>query len=296
MDIFFEKQDGMLCAQHALNMLLQTRMYTALDLGDIARQLDEQEKALLPAEQRALFVSSNMDDSGFFSIQVIRQALRTLGLDLVSLENPELVEVKLSPKIGNAFICNMELHWFTLRNIFGAWYELNSMKDGPKVISDGFLDVYISQLVAEGYSVFHVEGDLSNFVNMDQRRGEDSPLMYQEDDFAKALELSKLEKTESEDDELQRAISLSMKPNGYEAEIDEELKKAIAMSLEDHQDNIATSSRTVDHESFMKSELSGSQSLQHSEQEPRLNGGNLTDSGDLSDLRRKREAFLSRFS
>ena len=42
--IFHEQQEGALCAQHCLNSLLQGQYYTAVDLADIARQLDDEER------------------------------------------------------------------------------------------------------------------------------------------------------------------------------------------------------------------------------------------------------------
>lgn len=41
--IFHEKQQGQLCAQHALNALLQESLFTAIDLSEIARELDAAE-------------------------------------------------------------------------------------------------------------------------------------------------------------------------------------------------------------------------------------------------------------
>ena len=38
------QQEGSLCAQHCLNALLQGHYFTAVDLADIARQLDESER------------------------------------------------------------------------------------------------------------------------------------------------------------------------------------------------------------------------------------------------------------
>ncbi len=42
---YFFQQEGSLCAQHALNALLQGNYFTAIDLAELARQLDETEKA-----------------------------------------------------------------------------------------------------------------------------------------------------------------------------------------------------------------------------------------------------------
>ncbi len=42
--VFHERQDGNLCAQHALNSLLQGAYFTAVDLAEIARGLDDLER------------------------------------------------------------------------------------------------------------------------------------------------------------------------------------------------------------------------------------------------------------
>ena len=42
--IFHEQQDGSLCAQHCLNSLLQGQFYSAVDLADLATELDTMEK------------------------------------------------------------------------------------------------------------------------------------------------------------------------------------------------------------------------------------------------------------
>lgn len=81
--IFHETQDGSLCAQHCLNSLLQGDYYSAVDLAQIAEQLDTQERIHMSEAgtsssdyQRFLSQeSSNYDDSGFFSIQVLQKAL-----------------------------------------------------------------------------------------------------------------------------------------------------------------------------------------------------------------------------
>jgi len=58
-----------LCAQHALNMLLQASYFTAADLADLAKELDDKERSVLSIPEPQ-FQSQNCDDSGFFSIQV----------------------------------------------------------------------------------------------------------------------------------------------------------------------------------------------------------------------------------
>ena len=56
--IFHEQQEGALCAQHCLNSLLQGQYYTAVDLADIARQLDDEERRHRCNECRACSFAS----------------------------------------------------------------------------------------------------------------------------------------------------------------------------------------------------------------------------------------------
>ena len=68
------QQEGQLCAQHCLNALLQGPYYTAVDLANIAGQLDEEERRRMAggvagenSEEYRRFIaqpSANMDDTG----------------------------------------------------------------------------------------------------------------------------------------------------------------------------------------------------------------------------------------
>jgi len=71
----------MLCAQHAINNLLQAPYLTADALGQIARSLDDAEAAELDPEAAAALHkdSPNYDDTGFFSLAVIEQALQAVA-------------------------------------------------------------------------------------------------------------------------------------------------------------------------------------------------------------------------
>jgi len=73
------QQEGQLCAQHCLNALLQGPFYTAVDLASLAQQLDDEERLQmaegqgLDSDEYRRFIqqpSGNMDDTGFFSVQV----------------------------------------------------------------------------------------------------------------------------------------------------------------------------------------------------------------------------------
>lgn len=51
-----------------------------------------------------------------------------------------------------AYICNYKGHWFTIRKLGNQWFNLNSMLNGPQLISDTYLAMYLAQLLQEGKS------------------------------------------------------------------------------------------------------------------------------------------------
>ena len=106
--------------------------------------------------------SINMDDSGFFSVQVISRALSVWSLDLVPLQssNPAAVRAKNSPIAASAYICNFREHWFTIRRLGSQWFNLNSLLEGPELVSNTYLGEFLAQLQTEGYDIFLITGDL----------------------------------------------------------------------------------------------------------------------------------------
>ena len=70
--ILYFQQEGSLCAQHALNALLQGNYFTAIDLAELARQLDESERARMAeggeTEEFHRFVQVMMDTPRVISI------------------------------------------------------------------------------------------------------------------------------------------------------------------------------------------------------------------------------------
>jgi len=164
------QQEGSLCAQHCLNSLLQGQFYSAVDLGELAAELDTMERRRMAemgeesAEYRAFIQqpSANMDDSGFFSVQVISRALSVWGLELVPRDSsdPVAVRAKSSPIAANAYICNYREHWFAIRRLGNQWFNLNSLLEGPELVSNSYLGEFLAQLQQEGYSIFLVTGTL----------------------------------------------------------------------------------------------------------------------------------------
>ncbi|TRY69699.1 hypothetical protein DNTS_008908, partial [Danionella cerebrum] len=257
-------QEGSLCAQHCLNNLLQGEYFSPVELSSIAHQLDEEERMrmaeggvqsveyqtflevhnihkcttdsrLLPAcltQRCALYLqqpSGNMDDSGFFSIQVISNALSVWGLEIILFNSREYQMLRIDPIHEKAFICNYKEHWFTVRKL------------GRQLISDTYLALFLAQLQQEGYSIFVVRGNLPEceadeilkFLRVEQQQrpkliGEERPtvaaqpsdvthtpttvlLDEDEEELRKVLELSRKDlEQEDEEADLRRAIQLSM--------------------------------------------------------------------------------------
>ncbi|XP_076650048.1 ataxin-3 isoform X1 [Halictus rubicundus] len=168
--IFHEKQEGYLCAQHCLNALLQGPYFNAVDLASFGHELDKEERMRMAesgvdSEDYRLFLeqpSGNMDDSGYFSVQVISRALKVLELELVPYNSTESAALmaRKDPSLMKAYICNYKGHWFTIRKIGKQWFNLNSMLSGPQLISDTYLAMYLTQLIQDGYSIFIVIGIL----------------------------------------------------------------------------------------------------------------------------------------
>ncbi|KAL5254343.1 hypothetical protein ACHWQZ_G013953 [Mnemiopsis leidyi] len=165
--IHHEVQEGQLCAQHCLNTLLQCPVFDAIQLASIAQQLDSEETSKMAegsSEEYSRFLeqpSSNMDDSGFFSVQVIMRALEVYGLSAKHWKHPDLIEARNHPADNfSALVCNLNQHWFTIRKIGLQWFNIDSCKSGPTLISDTYLEVYLKQLELDGYTIFVILGTL----------------------------------------------------------------------------------------------------------------------------------------
>ncbi|CAH1119586.1 unnamed protein product [Phaedon cochleariae] len=256
--IFHEKQEGSLCAQHCLNSLLQGPYFTAVDLSTLAQTLDEEERQRMAecgeeSEEYQKFLaqpSGNMDDSGYFSVQVISSALQVWGLELVPYSSTD-ERINADPSKMSAFICNYRDHWLTIRSIGKQWFNLNSLLSKPQLISDTYLSLFLAQLKNDGYSIFAVLGDLpectadeilrNNPICSAPRPVLKTNISNESDpDIQAALQMSleddqQCYTPDNEARELQEALRLSMQTfNSSPEEDDEEslLRKAINMSLQ----------------------------------------------------------------
>uniref|UniRef100_A0A0N5BT10 ubiquitinyl hydrolase 1 n=1 Tax=Strongyloides papillosus TaxID=174720 RepID=A0A0N5BT10_STREA len=248
--IYFEKQEGQLCAQHAINMLLQDHIFTAVDLGSIAQSLDTMEREHL--SDASNYVSQHMDDSGYFSLQVIEVALNNASnLVLRNFESPEAAHIRANPTSAKAFVLHLDQHWFVIRKFGRQFVILNSMNSGPVVITDTYLSLFLTQMVHENYHIFVVEGDLprceaddvaqlcgfpvSN-TNADLSHSEYGSYGDSDEELRNAIAASEeqfqIDLLKQEDDELNRALEESRRI----AE-DEAFKKASENSNQDKRDN-----------------------------------------------------------
>uniref|UniRef100_R4G302 ubiquitinyl hydrolase 1 n=2 Tax=Rhodnius TaxID=13248 RepID=R4G302_RHOPR len=246
--IFHEKQQGSLCAQHCLNALLQGPYFTPVDLATLAQRMDEEERMRMAesgvdTDDYQKFIqqpSGNMDDSGYFSVQVISSALEVWGLELVPYNSSEplATQAQQQPENMVAYICNYRDHWFTIRKLGHQWFNLNSLLSGPQLISTTYLSIFLAQLQQEGYSIFVVRGGLPPCSADDLLKVTPAVQIARpsikvrspsETELQKAIKLSLGESVnEEEESDIERAIKLSLAEQGPDPSLD----KAIQMSLQ----------------------------------------------------------------
>ncbi|XP_007105101.1 ataxin-3 isoform X3 [Physeter macrocephalus] len=246
--IFHEKQEGSLCAQHCLNNLLQGEYFSPVELSSIAHQLDEEER------MRMAEGGVTSEDYRTF-LQVISNALKVWGLELILFNSPEYQRLSIDPINERSFICNYKEHWFTVRKLGKQWFNLNSLLTGPELISDTYLALFLAQLQQEGYSIFVVKGDLPDceadqllqMIRVQQMHrpkliGEELAQLkeqrVQKTDLERVLEANDGSGMLDEDEEdLQRALALSRQEIDLEDE-EADLRRAIQLSMQGTSRNI----------------------------------------------------------
>ncbi|CAF2898084.1 unnamed protein product [Rotaria sp. Silwood2] len=238
--IYHEVQEGSLCAQHALNNLLQREYFSAVSLADIARELDEQERHVLGHRYGE---SENMDDTGFFSIQVLQKALDVFEIELIpyASQHPKAQQARADPQSIQAYICNLREHWLTIRRFGTQYFDLNSISTVPKLISNTYLSLYLAQLQQSGYSIFIIHGNLPPCAADEKLLNNTIDPVYYRSLTARADAINKDNnkntKTTSgstsssfDDREIQRAIKASVELDNAQ---DRALQEVLAQSLRD---------------------------------------------------------------
>lgn len=251
------QQEGSLCAQHCLNSLLQGAYFTAVDLSTLAQIMDEAERQRMAengvdSEEYRRFLeqpSGNMDDSGYFSVQVISSALEVWGLELVpySSTDERVKEAIGNPCLMQAYICNFRDHWLTIRKIGNQWFNLNSLLSKPELISDTYLSLFLAQLKNDGYSIFVIIGklpdcDADQLLRLNPVGRVSRPVLHtvesqtSDPELEEAIRMSLADDSQGlvtfniEETDLQRALQMSMQ--NEEEDEDMLLKRAINMSLQ----------------------------------------------------------------
>lgn len=236
--IYFEYQSsGKLCGLHCLNSLLQGPFITIETLSDIALKLDEEEKNIL---KRQKSVHENVDLDGNFNVQVLSMALNQFGIQIIPI-NKNKLEESLKNKNLEAFIFNSSDHWFAIRKIEGIWYDLNSLNKYPKIISEFYLEAFISQTLDSGFTIFTVH----NLIELPDESQYLELMEYQKlftvQEIEKSIEIEQNEKNKGKKKESEKkdyfkgkGISLNDdygKLNNLDDDMDEEMKQAMEMSM-----------------------------------------------------------------
>ena len=161
MYVYHERQAAALCGRHAVNNLLQGPHFSDFDLSGIALSLDQREAALLDpgggSPSAVSGVSNNVDDSGTFSVDTLREALKQRGVEF-SCEKAIVERALTEPDKCTAFMLNQNAHWIALRRFGSQWLNLNSLLESPELVSDFFLSAFLAQLRTDRWSVFVVSG------------------------------------------------------------------------------------------------------------------------------------------
>ncbi|XP_057269310.1 ataxin-3 isoform X2 [Pezoporus wallicus] len=280
-------QEGSLCAQHCLNNLLQGEYFSPVELSSIAQQLDE--------EERMRMAEGGVSSEEYRTfLQVISNALKVWGLELVLFNSPEYQRLGIDPINEKSFICNYKEHWFTVRKLGKQWFNLNSLLMGPELISDTYLALFLAQLQQEGYSIFVVKGDLPDceadqLLQMIRVQQIQRPKLIGE------------ETAQSRDQRLPRSdmeqaidVNHPFDGTGMLDEDEENFQKALALSRQemDMEDEEADLRRAIQlsMQGSRRSDSSGSSP----QNIPQLPHTSQTDSLSSEELRRRRQAYFEK--
>lgn len=192
--------------------------------------------------------SQNMDDTGFFSIQVLQRALNVFDLELIPYASQHSIaqQARLDPLSITAYICNLREHWLTIRRFGSQFFDLNSISTVPKLISDTYLSLYLTQLQQSGYSIFIINGVLPTCAADDKLSNHPIDQVYYRSLIDRAdgnrndKSTSKQSKTSStsnssfDEQEIQRALKASVELDNSH---DQALQRVLAQSLRDAQND-----------------------------------------------------------
>lgn len=81
-----------------------------------------------------------------------------------------------------SYICNFKEHWLTIRKIGIQWFNLNSLLEGPEILSETYLGMFLTQLQGEGkllqllllrrmFDLFLLYLDWKNYIHLSSNEG-----------------------------------------------------------------------------------------------------------------------------
>jgi ribosomal protein L12E/L44/L45/RPP1/RPP2 len=242
--IYFEKQHDLMCGQHALNMLIQRDEFDASHLTNYVERLDQREMEVTGIPLHS-FRSQNASESGFFSIQVLTEALKSQNLILFDVNKPKYAHYMFQPEEAQAFIINQSQHWFTLRRFGDMWFILNSISNGPRFIATPLLQPYFAKLIENRASIYVVEGDL-NVCEADvaAMNGELSVI----DGILEADELNTVVKSvgnDNEDEDMQKALAASLEYIQAEEHLQKDKEAAAPVAPAEEEEIVAPTDEEI---------------------------------------------------
>lgn len=147
--VYWERQgQDELCALHCLNSLLQGPYFTPVELGEIAQEIEAQEKQLgLPPGQ-------NVGMSGLFSVQVLINSAALYHLKVDYIHYPHSLD--LTRETG--LVTNKGAHWKAYRQLSARWYDLNSLSEQPTFVTEADIKGDIEGVFEKAGVVLAVRG------------------------------------------------------------------------------------------------------------------------------------------
>ncbi|KAJ9694886.1 hypothetical protein PVL29_010386 [Vitis rotundifolia] len=238
--LYHEVQESKLCAVHCVNTVLQGPFFTEIDLAALASDLDREERMMFQAgAPSAEFLSEdshNVSMDGDFSIQVLQKALEVWDLQVIPLDCPVAEPAQIDPELENAFICNLQNHWFCIRKVGGEWYNFDSLIAAPEHLSKFYLSAYLDTLKSSNWSIFLVRGNFPKecpISSFEASNGYGQWLTPEDAERITKSCNSTERPTEISNQNQQHSEPLIPLEEAPEHE-DEDLKAAIAASLMDH--------------------------------------------------------------
>ena len=164
MYVYKERQIGKMCGQHAVNALLQGPYVTEDDLESTAKRLESAYRKTIGGDMAPGYgggKSPYRDTGGMYSIEVLKEAVKSYGYRLESLDKPSQLQVRQNPQLAEGFLLNKASHWFTIRQVHGNFWVLDSMRERPESLPKKHIRGVIQQLSHQGYSTFVINGSKS---------------------------------------------------------------------------------------------------------------------------------------